>query len=64
MSGTALEVTDLEEKRACVKGTAPSDDFHAFRLDLREAVLTAVVGTELVVRLWRPGLPVKTFRRT
>ncbi|MGI5339531.1 hypothetical protein ACQEVS_20140 [Streptomyces sp. CA-181903] len=35
-----------------------------FRLDLREVVLTTVEGAELVVQLWRPGLPPKTFRRT
>ncbi|MFC3988613.1 hypothetical protein [Actinoplanes siamensis] len=38
-------------------------DFHAFRLDLTEAVLTAVEGDELVITRWRPGEDVKAFRR-
>jgi hypothetical protein len=36
---------------------------HAFRLELREAVITSVEGDELVVRFWRPGLGVRTVRR-
>ncbi|MET9414369.1 pyridoxamine 5'-phosphate oxidase family protein [Streptomyces klenkii] len=64
VSGVAFEVTDPEEKKIYRTGEEPPGDFHAFRLDLREVVLTAVEGGELVVRLWRPGLPVKTFRRT
>ncbi|MEV4921632.1 pyridoxamine 5'-phosphate oxidase family protein [Streptomyces roseoverticillatus] len=64
VSGTAFEVTDPEEKTIYTTGEEPPGDFHAFRLDLREVVLTAVEDDELVVRLWRPGLPVETFRRT
>ncbi|PSJ29686.1 pyridoxamine 5'-phosphate oxidase [Streptosporangium nondiastaticum] len=64
VSGVAFEVTDPEEKKTCATGGEPPGDFHAFRLDIREVVLTAVEDGELVVRLWRPGLPVKTFRRT
>ncbi|MBT2509059.1 pyridoxamine 5'-phosphate oxidase family protein [Streptomyces sp. ISL-98] len=64
VSGVAFEVTDPEQKKIYTTGEEPPGDFHAFRLDLREVVLTAVEGDELVVRLWRPGLPVETFRRT
>ncbi|KNB53222.1 pyridoxamine 5'-phosphate oxidase family protein [Streptomyces caatingaensis] len=64
VSGTAVEVTDPEEKKRYTTGTEPPGGFHAFRLDLREVVLTVVEGGELVVRLWRPGRPVETFRRT
>ncbi|WP_419997933.1 pyridoxamine 5'-phosphate oxidase family protein [Streptomyces boninensis] len=53
VAGIAVEVTDPAGKGGS----------HAFRLDLREAVLTAVEGDELVIRLWRPGRPVETFRR-
>jgi hypothetical protein len=64
VSGVADEVTDAEEKRAYTTGEEPQGGFHAFRLDLREVVLTVVEGDELVIRLWRPGQPVRTFRRT
>lgn len=63
VAGVAVEVTDPEEKRGYTTGSEPPGDFHAFRLDLREAVLTAVHGDELVVELWRPGAAVRTFRR-
>lgn len=62
VAGVAVEVTG-QEKAAYTTGDEPGGDFHAFRLDLREAVMTAVEGDELVIRLWRPGQPVQTFRR-
>jgi hypothetical protein len=37
--------------------------FHAFRLELHEAVTTTVEADELVVRLWQPGHGVRTIRR-
>ncbi|MFI1203432.1 hypothetical protein ACH4VR_29045 [Streptomyces sp. NPDC020883] len=45
--------------------TEPPGDFHAFRLDLTEAVLTTVdqEGQLLVIRLWRPGQAVKVIKR-
>ncbi|WP_067815863.1 pyridoxamine 5'-phosphate oxidase family protein [Actinomadura kijaniata] len=64
VAGIAVEVTDPEEKRRYTTGSEPPGGFHAFRLDLREAVLTGVEGNEMVIRLWRPGRPVETFRRT
>jgi hypothetical protein len=48
-----------EAKVAYTTGTEPPGGFHAFHLDLREAVITAVEGNELVVRLWQPGHPVR-----
>jgi hypothetical protein len=63
VAGVAHEVTG-EEKQALVTGTEPPGGFHAFRLDLREVVFTAVEGDELVIRFWRPGQPVETRRRT
>lgn len=62
-AGVAVEVTGPEEKRTYITGSEPPDDFHAFRLDLREVVLTSVRGNELVIRLWRPGQPVEMIRR-
>lgn len=63
VAGVAIEMTDPAEKNAYRTGKEPPGDFHAFRLDLREAVVTTVEGDELVVRLWRPGQGVATFRR-
>jgi hypothetical protein len=59
VAGIAIEVTGkkrLEDQ--------PAFDSHAFRLELHEAVVTSVEDDELVVRLWQPGSPVRSFRRT
>ncbi|MGI5330145.1 pyridoxamine 5'-phosphate oxidase family protein [Actinomadura nitritigenes] len=64
VAGVAVEITDAEEKKAHATGEEPPGDFHAFRLDLREAVLTSVEGGQLVIRVWRPGAGVSTVRRT
>ncbi|GAA4097941.1 MULTISPECIES: pyridoxamine 5'-phosphate oxidase family protein [Actinomadura] len=64
VAGVAVEVTDPEEKKTYTTGGEPPGGFHAFRLELTEAVLTSVEGDELVIRLWRPGNPVKVLRRT
>ena len=63
VAGVALEVVDPGEKRDYTTGGEPPGDFHAFRLDLTEAVLTAVENDELVIRVWRPGCAVETLRR-
>ncbi len=63
VAGVAQEITG-EAKRAYTRGSEPPGGFHAFRLDLTEAVLTSVEGDELVVRLWRPGEGVRVLRRT
>lgn len=62
VTGVAVEVRG-PEKAAYTTGSEPAGDFHAFRLDLTEAVLTAVEGDELVVTRWRQGEGVKVFRR-
>ncbi|MEV4183863.1 pyridoxamine 5'-phosphate oxidase family protein [Streptosporangium canum] len=62
VAGVAVEVTG-PEKDAYVTGSEPPGGFHAFRLDLHEATITTVEGDELVIRLWRSGRPVETFRR-
>ncbi|WP_067185086.1 pyridoxamine 5'-phosphate oxidase family protein [Microtetraspora niveoalba] len=64
VAGVAIEVTAPEAKSAYTTGSEPPGDFHAFRLDLSEAVLTAVEEDHIVIRLWRPGRPVETIRRT
>lgn len=57
VAGIAIEVPG-EAKDAGVPGGS-----HAFRLELREAVITSVEGNELVVRFWRPGHGIQTVRR-
>ncbi|MFD0689462.1 pyridoxamine 5'-phosphate oxidase family protein [Actinomadura fibrosa] len=64
VAGVAVEITDPAEKRRYATGDEPPGDFHSFRLDLREAVLTAVEDEQLVIRVWRPGRGVRTIRRT
>lgn len=64
IAGVAVEITDAEEKKAHATGEEPPGDFHAFRLDLREAVLTSVEGGQLVIQVWRPGAGVSTVHRT
>jgi hypothetical protein len=61
VAGTAIEVTGAAKD--AYTGSEPAEDFHAFRLDLTEAVVTSVEGDELVVRVWHPGRGVQTFRR-
>lgn len=62
VAGVAVEIYG-QEKAVYTTGSEPAGDFHAFRLDLTEAVLTAVEGDELVVTSWRQGEGVKVFRR-
>ncbi|MEU8139752.1 pyridoxamine 5'-phosphate oxidase family protein [Streptodolium elevatio] len=63
VAGVAVEVVEPAEKAAYTTGGEPPGGFHSFRLDLHEAVMTAVEGDELVIRVWRPGRGVETFRR-
>ncbi|WP_231591058.1 hypothetical protein [Saccharothrix sp. ST-888] len=65
VSGTAAEILDEIELSAHVSDLPqpPPGPFHAFRLELTEAVLTTVEGDCLVIRSWRPGEPERTIRR-
>jgi pyridoxamine 5'-phosphate oxidase-like protein len=62
VAGVAVELGG-PDKALHTTGNEPPGDFHAFRLELTEAALTAVEGDELIVTLWRPGEGVKQFRR-
>jgi hypothetical protein len=65
VAGRAVEITDPEELRAHRVAGQPPGPYHAFRMELREAVLTSVEGGDhLLIRLWRPRLPVAEFRRS
>ncbi|MDO0926154.1 pyridoxamine 5'-phosphate oxidase family protein [Streptomyces sp. TG1A-8] len=65
IAGRAYEVTDGEARAAYVEEVEPPQPFHLFRTELTEVVRTCVEDdTLLVVRVWRPGEPVRTLRRT
>ncbi len=64
IAGRAIEVTDPDELAAYRDGAQPPGDFHLFRLDLTEVVLTSVRGDRLVVETWRPGQPITRTERT
>lgn len=65
VAGVAIEVTDATGKEALTTGGEPAGGFHAFRLDLTEAVLTTVdeEAQLLVIQLWRPGRGVTLTQR-
>ena len=64
VSGRAVEVVDEPTMAAFRSDEQPAGPYHLFLLDLTEAILTTVTDDQLVVRLWRPGQPVRTTRRT
>jgi hypothetical protein len=65
VAGVATEVVDPGEKLVFTTGMEPPGGFHAFRVDLTEAVLTTVDENEelLVVRTWHPGQEMKVIKR-
>lgn len=64
ISGRAVEVDDGAARAAYGKEVEPPEPFHLFRTELTEVVRTSVEDdTYLVVRIWRPGDPVRTLRR-
>ncbi|QDY76271.1 pyridoxamine 5'-phosphate oxidase family protein [Streptomyces qinzhouensis] len=64
LSGRAAEVTEGAELDRFRAEIAPPEEFHLFRVDLAEVVLTRVEAEELVVESWRPGTAAATRRRT
>lgn len=65
VSGRANEVLDPTELRDFTEAEAPPGDFHLFRIELDNAVLTSISDdqTHLVIELWRPGAAPTTLRR-
>ncbi|GAA4854568.1 pyridoxamine 5'-phosphate oxidase family protein [Saccharopolyspora rosea] len=65
ISGRAVEVVGAEQRAWVEEVRPPSPDSHLFRLDLTEAVTTAVSDdqTHLVITLWRPAEGIRTFHR-
>ncbi|MFF9089477.1 pyridoxamine 5'-phosphate oxidase family protein [Streptomyces sp. NPDC014991] len=65
ISGRAYEVEDGAAKAAYVEEVEPPQPFHLFRTELTEVVRTSVEDdTYLVTRIWKPGEPVRTLRRS
>ncbi len=68
IAGRAVEVAgdgpEEEALRAAyVEEVEPPQPFHLFRAEVSEVVRTTVEDDLLVVRLWRPGEPLRTLRR-
>lgn len=64
VAGRAVEITEERQLSAYQEATQPPPGpFHAFRLELEEAVLTEVAGDRLRIRTWRPGRPVSEVER-
>ncbi|MET7599450.1 MULTISPECIES: pyridoxamine 5'-phosphate oxidase family protein [unclassified Streptomyces] len=67
VAGRAVEVRDPEVVGRYTEAVNPPDPeaFHLFRTELTEVVRTCVEDdTYLVVRIWRPDSPLRTFKRT
>ncbi|MYS82363.1 pyridoxamine 5'-phosphate oxidase family protein [Embleya scabrispora] len=63
VSGRAIEVVDDAVKGRYAAETMAPEPFHLFRVELDEVSRIGVEGEEIVIRVWRPGGPVRTIRR-
>ncbi|MFG3527845.1 pyridoxamine 5'-phosphate oxidase family protein [Streptomyces sp. NPDC047917] len=64
ISGRAVEVTDPAVLARFIEEVKPPEPFHLFRTELTEVVRTGIEGGDtLVIRAWRPGHPLRTFRK-
>ena len=68
LSGRAEEIGDHDRRLELFRSRRsdpPSSDSHLFRLDIDEAVHIGLneARDRLVVKLWRPGLPLDTIER-
>jgi hypothetical protein len=65
LSGRAVEVVDANELEAVREQEQPPGDFHLFRLDLCEVVLTEIGQDQqhLLIKLWRPLRGVVAYKR-
>ncbi|MFF3483835.1 pyridoxamine 5'-phosphate oxidase family protein [Streptomyces sp. NPDC002701] len=65
IAGRAVEVHDPAVRAGYTEEVEPPEPFHLFRTELTEVVRTYVEDdTYLVVEIWKPGVPVRTVRRT
>jgi hypothetical protein len=73
VAGTAVEVTDADERTAYSRAFAeatgydPSDagDYHLFRLDVTEVTFLSIAPERdaMLIERWSPGRPVESIRR-
>lgn len=63
ISGRAVEVTDPAFLARFTEEAKPPEPFQLFRAELDEVVLTTLGPDEIVLRVWRPGVPVRTLHR-
>ncbi|MFE4328262.1 pyridoxamine 5'-phosphate oxidase family protein [Streptomyces sp. NPDC056831] len=64
LSGRAVEMTDPAVLARFIEEVKPPEPFHLFRVELTEVVRTGLEGGDtLVIQVWRPGHPLRTFRR-
>ncbi|MBP2703843.1 pyridoxamine 5'-phosphate oxidase family protein [Microbispora sp. RL4-1S] len=63
LAGRAVEVLDPAARRA--HGGPPGQDFHLFRIDVTEVVLTRVdeAGEHLIVEMWHEGSGYRVVHR-
>ncbi|MBV1940489.1 pyridoxamine 5'-phosphate oxidase family protein [Streptomyces sp. BV286] len=65
IAGRAVEVHDPADRARYAEEAEPPEPFHLFRTELTEVVRTYVEDdTYLVVEIWKPGVPVRTLKRT
>ncbi|AZM54964.1 pyridoxamine 5'-phosphate oxidase [Streptomyces sp. WAC 01529] len=67
VAGRAVEVRDPQERARYTEEVNPPDPdaFHLFRAELTEVVRTYIEDEKyLAVQLWKPGVPLRTSRRT
>jgi hypothetical protein len=63
VGGRAVEVGDETVRARFVAELAPPEPFQLFRVEPTEVVETRIDGSDLVLRVWRPGNPLRTVRR-
>ncbi|MEX2588193.1 MAG: pyridoxamine 5'-phosphate oxidase family protein [Actinomycetota bacterium] len=69
LSGRAVEESDPAQKKAMMAAGGndeqTGDDFHLFRADITEVVLTRLgdPADHLDIQLWMPGKPLRRFKR-
>ncbi|MEU9758402.1 pyridoxamine 5'-phosphate oxidase family protein [Streptomyces sp. NPDC047985] len=63
ISGRAVEVTDPAFLARFTEEAKPPEPFQLFRGELDEVLLTTLGSDAMVLRLWRPGAPVRTIHR-
>jgi hypothetical protein len=64
IAGRATEVDDEAMRRKVAGPEGPPGDFHLFRADIAELVVTAVDGGYLKIDSWNEGTGFRTFKRT